>query len=727
MIPPALIAQVNCIRTTFRDGLATLEQAPSFQSLLSGSEYLHTAWREIRDVVDSPRFRRPCDGRIVCAIIGASSHGKTTILDELFPDLARRGWLITEANDTTSQSLRIEYATPASPQAAQIIIHSWGVAQIKKMADAAQEENLAMGIATDYEPDAVILDGSAAKFDPTARKALKFPLRQELRPFPQAYEVSAEEAISTKFIRALTIKDLSDHVERGPVLSVNGSSYDSLQLRAIVKDVTLHESFERVIALSGRQQEPPPVGSFVFIDTPGLGTVGSVKDEVLVHVLAEKSPQIVLQLLEDDELDIVLHLVLCGGQSTFGTLWKFIEKERGRLEIESLVAERLFVVINGTNKLFQDPTLSRKWDALTAEKEGDPFSVTLRDNILEKMVPKGRVRPAGICFVDSIQHVGRGDAGQYKAFYEEQKPTLLDAIRPGGVGYETIKLLGLDQTLAENVEALCDPTDRGQGFLIRQIVRHVEQKGSVIFLKRYLILAELRQLRGLLSRYYDDHGVVRSEAVRETLQECLSFLYLPATANAGYQGAGSSFIGIETFASTHIDAMIDKLPMGETKDTTAAADRRVPQRRFPAHPQRGGPESRVDDAWVGQSFRQMCAILEQAIVSKACAREAIAREFVNFFRARTEYWGRQWGYDSARLSNPMVGPQKTDRLVRHCLKFHCREMLYQLLVGSEAADHTSLQQSTEEKEKLASLIRALDEAIDLSERFCREHAIGVSQ
>jgi hypothetical protein len=726
MIPPALIAQVNRIRTTFQHGLATLEQASSFQSLLSGSDFLRAAWREIRDVVDRPRFRRPCDGRIVCAFVGASSHGKTTILDELFPDLARRGWLITESNDTTSQSLRIEYAAPSSSEAAQITVHSWGVPQIKKLADAAQEKNLAMGITTDYEPDAVILDGSAAKLDPAARKALKFPLRHELRPFPQPYEVSAAEAANAKFIRALTIKDLSDRVEPGPVLSINGSSYNSLQLRAIVKDVTLHESFERIIALSGRQQQPPPVRSLVFIDTPGLGTVGSVKDEVLVHVLAEKSPQIVLQLLEDDELDIVLHMVLCGGQSTFGTLWEAIEKERGRLEIESLVAERLFVVVNGTNKLFQDPTLSRKWDALTAEKEGDPFSITLRDNILEKMVPKGRVRPAGICLVDSIQHIGRGDAEQYRTFYEQQKSTLLDALRPGGVGHETLKQLGLDQTFAENVEALCDPADRGQGFLIRQIVRLVEQKGPVIFLKRYLIGTELRQLRELLSRYYDDHGVVRSEAVQETLQQCLSFLYAPAKANTEHQGAGSDFTGIETFASAHIDTMIDKLPMGETTGATAAADLRLPQRRFPSRPQRGGPESRGDDTWVGQSFRQMCAALEQAIISKAGVDEATAGGFVTYFRARTEDWGRQWGYDSARLSNPLVGAQKTDRLIRHCLKFHCREMLYQLLVGSGTADHASLQQSGEEKEKLASLIRALDEAIHLGERLCREHAIGVS-
>ena len=47
-------------------------------------------------------------------------------------------------------------------------------------------------------------------------------------------------------------------------------------------------------------------------------------------------------------------------------------------------------------------------------------------------------------------------------------------------------------------------------------------------------------------------------------------------------------------------------------------------------------------------------------------------------------------------------------------------------VTSFTTDHASLQQSAEEKEKLASLIRALDEAIHLGERLCREHAIGVS-
>jgi hypothetical protein len=89
---------------------------------------------------------------------------------------------------------------------------------------------------------------------------------------------------------------------------------------------------------------------------------------------------------------------------------------------------------------------------------------------------------------------------------------------------------------------LCDPADRGQGFLVRQIVRLVEQKGPVIFLKRYLIRTELRQLRELLSRYYHDHGVVRSEAVQETLQQCLSFLYAPEKSSTAHQGAGSAFV-----------------------------------------------------------------------------------------------------------------------------------------------------------------------------------------
>jgi hypothetical protein len=361
---------------------------------------------------------------------------------------------------------------------------------------------------------------------------------------------------------------------------------------------------------------------------------------------------------------------------------------------------------------------------MTAKEEGDPFAIILRDNILEKMVPKGRVQPAGVCLVDSIQHVGHGEAGQYRAFSEQHKPTLLGALRPGGAGYETLKQIGLTQIFAENVEALCDPADRGQGFLIRQIVRLIEQKGPAIFLKRYLIFAELRQLRELLSRYYDDNGAVRSEAVQETLQQCLSFLYAPATAGTGHHGH-SDFAGIEGFVKAHIDPVIDKLPMGETAAAGAVADLQPPLRRFPARPKRGGPDPRGDDPWVGQSFRQACAVLEQAIISQAAVDEAMAREFVTYFRSRTKDWGSQWGYDSARLSNPLDGAQKTDRLVRHCLKFHCREMLYQLLVGSEAADHASLQQSTEEKEKLARLVRDLAEAIDLAEQLLREYAIGV--
>ncbi|TGO02971.1 hypothetical protein PN36_15060 [Candidatus Thiomargarita nelsonii] len=52
------------------------------------------------------------DGKITCAFIGSSGHGKTTIMDEMFPTLSQRKWLVTDVTDTTAQSLRISYAPP---------------------------------------------------------------------------------------------------------------------------------------------------------------------------------------------------------------------------------------------------------------------------------------------------------------------------------------------------------------------------------------------------------------------------------------------------------------------------------------------------------------------------------------------------------------------------------------------------------------------------------------
>jgi hypothetical protein len=723
MIPKTLVEQVQRIRDSFVNALETLDQGASFQSLLGGgSSSFRDEWRKLQEIKNGPRFRRPCDGRIVCAIVGDSNAGKTSTLDELFPDLARRGWLITDTKDTTSQSLRIEFAPPESPDVAGVVIHSWDGAEIKKLATAAAE-NKSPGIEIEYTEDGVVVDG--AKWALT-RKGLKFSPRQDLQAFADR-NVTAAEAADSKFVRALTIKEESDQLDSGWRLATSSGSYNSLQLRAVVKDVTLRDGFERLAALSERGDGPSDLSDFVFVDTPGLGTGPSTKDEVLSEILAEKSPRIVLQLLEDDELDIVLHLVLCGAQTHFARLWQALVRERGRPETESLVRERLFVVVNGANLLFENEALRRRWDPQKAGEEGDPFSISLRTNILQMMGSTDEVRPAGVCFIDCIKHVSNGDLAEYRAYYEKHRPKLEQALAPGGVGHETLEKLGLHEKFAANIEALCDPDDRGQGFLIRELIELVEQKGPAIFLKRHLVRtglrAGLRQLHDLLTYCYDESGAVRDEAMAERLQQCLSFLYTSA-ADAQSDGGGE-FAGLERFACTEIDPLIDRVPMGNVPvaDPAPASATQTFGRRAPARPARPGAGARGNEAWVGQAFRQMAAEMGKALAARAGLEGAIAEEFASHFRRCTDRWADQWGYESARLPSPHDRAQKTDRLVRHFLKLHAREMLYQLLLGGASAGHGGLEQSAEEKQQLAALMGALAEAIALADELCRDHAI----
>ncbi|MDB6153944.1 MAG: hypothetical protein JWL90_2397 [Chthoniobacteraceae bacterium] len=714
MIPKSLIHQIQSIRAEFENTFKILDQSSSFQSLLNGAaNNFREEWRKLQALRSSPRFRRPCDGRIVCAIVGDSNAGKTSTLDELFPNLARRGWLITDTKDTTSQSLRIEFAAPDSSEATEVVVHSWGGAEIKKLAQAAAE-NKSPDIEIIYSEDGIVVDGTKWAL---GRKGLKFSSRQELRAFSD-HRVTEAEAADPKFVRALTIKEESDNLESGAVLNTSSGSYNSLQLRAVVKDVTLHDGFERLAALGARKGELADVSGLVFVDTPGLGTGPSTKDEVLSEILAEKSPQIVLQLLEDDELDIVLHLVLCGQQSHFSRLWQALVRERGRSETESLVRERLFVVVNGANRLFEEEALRRRWEAKNAANEGDPFSISLRTNILQMMGSSDEVRPAGICFIDCIKHVSKGDASNYRAYYNEQKPRLTQALAPGGVGYETLQKLGLHEKFAQNIEALCDPDDRGQGFLIRELIEFVSHKGPAIFLKRHLVRtglqAGLRQLRDLLTFCYDESGAVRDEAMAERLQHCLGFLLTPEHAAADGNG---QFAGLERFARTELDPMIDRLPVGKAPDPLPASSAPAFSRLL--------PRARVDEAWVGPAFRQMCAEMSRTLALRASLTGSISEEFAVHFRRCTNRWAEQWGYDSARLPNPLERAQKTDRLVRHFLKLHAREMLYQLLLGGATAEHGVLEQSEAEKQQLATLMRTLTEAITLAEQLCREHSVSV--
>ena len=122
-----------------------------------------------------------------------------------------------------------------------------------------------------------------------------------------------------------------------------------------------------------------------FVDTPGLAVSSVVKDEVLRHFLGKKSNHIALELLRNDELDIVVHLVLCGQKSQFDALWNEIEREYGRGEVEG-IAERLILAINGMNIYFTNPDIRAKYtDPATTAREGDHFAATLEDNVLQRI------------------------------------------------------------------------------------------------------------------------------------------------------------------------------------------------------------------------------------------------------------------------------------------------------------------------------------------------------
>jgi hypothetical protein len=156
MIPAEHVQAVERVRTLFHRAMDLMNMSESLRALLPGSAALREVVGGAERVAAVPRLDRPCDGRVVCAVIGASGHGKTTFMNDLFPGLGARGWLVTEKNDTTSQSLRIEYA--AGPDAlSRVEVHSWDLGQIIRLVDSpgATEQNDRDGIRVDYREDSV--------------------------------------------------------------------------------------------------------------------------------------------------------------------------------------------------------------------------------------------------------------------------------------------------------------------------------------------------------------------------------------------------------------------------------------------------------------------------------------------------------------------------------------------------------------------------------------------
>jgi hypothetical protein len=693
MIQDNILKTINGVRSILLEAINILPKIPSFRSLLETSTSVKTDFDNIVRVTQSLHLQEPCDGKITCAIIGSSGHGKTTIMDEMFPSLSQRGWLVTDVTDTTAQSLRISYAPPNSAELEEVIVHSWNVEQIKSLMrhPEVEEQNEQDNIRVNYPEEGVDIDGTDVTFPADDIAQFRFPNQLELRPFSQPYQVPSEKSSDSQFIRALTVKEQSAAIETNPIITQDERSYNALQLRAIVKDVSLRDSYERIKDWSGLSEEQ--LASLIFVDTPGLAVNGSVKDEVLRHCLEKKSDHIALQLWKNDELDIVVHLVLCGRQSDFAVLWKTIERECGPAAMESL-SERLILAVNGMSIYFTNPDIRNKYEeAETAQREGDHFSTTLEDNMLQKMSPRGRIKPARICFLDAKSYVESNTTGPYEEAYQKYRPIMEKWVEPDNIGYKTLSELNFVDTFKENIDALANPEDRGQGFLVRQLLSLIQEKGPALLLRKYLVntglLAAIKELLELLTTYYDQDGTMNQGAMQDTVR----------TALLNCLSDPESLHSIEEFATKALDSDIEKIAIGHNKRN-------------------------ISKSWVADDFHEMCALVEESIIGKSNMSAEASALFSQYFNTQEKLWAERWGYTTAQLRPPKKGFSNSADLVTHCLKLHCREILYQLLIEEVMNDGQGrFEQRAEEKPHICTIINKLTKAQQVGKVACEKYEV----
>lgn len=690
MIPSQTITTINGVRDAFLSALDALREVPSFATLCQASSDVAADLSRIAETAARRHVARPCTGEMTCAIIGSSGHGKTTVLDEMFPHLSERGWLETDVTDTTSQALRVRFADPDDPRGGEVTVSAWTVEQIKQLMShaAVREQNERDAIEVTYLEDGVVVDGTHSTLDAKDLAQWRYGRRVELRPFRAPFQVPADRAGDRRFIRSLTVKEQSAVLETGRILSHEGHDYDALQLRALVGEVALRDPYDRILRWADGDDEQ--LRKLSFVDTPGLGVGSVAKDEVLRHYLGKKSNQIALEMLRDDELDIVIHLVLCGQKSQFDTLWTEIEREWGRAEMEG-IAERTVLAVNGTNIYFTNPDVRAKYtDPATTAREGDHFAATLEDNVLQRMSPRGQTRPARIVFLDSKRIVdGFADYGE---FYARHRRTMEAWTEPGGTGYETLRRLDVLESFRDNIDALADPDDRGQGFLIRQTLDLIAEKGEAILLRKHLVRTGLTRaipaLRELLSRFYDQEGRLNTAAMNEALAQCLAFL------------DRNDLASIERFAASDLDPDIEQLVPDE--DDEAGAD------------------------WVAVTFRRMSDLVKQAIIDAGGGRipATVWGEFCSLFDRQAEQWRSRWGYADTDFAPPPDAAIGTRDLLAHCLKLHAREILHQLLTRDGAGEgSTPLAQSDADRDAIAGVLRSLETAQSAAHDACTTHGV----
>jgi hypothetical protein len=235
------------------------------------------------------------------------------------------------------------------------------------------------------------------------------------------------------------------------------------------------------------------------------------------------------------------------------------------------------------------------------------------------MSPRGQVNPAKLCFVDSLKFVGSLDPSAYKRRYEEYRKEMLRWLAPDGVGHRTLQELGRVEDFRKNIDALCDPHDRGQGLLLRQIQAIARTQGPSLLARKYLRKTGLdrvvRDLRATLRRYYHEDGTLSREAVAEALASCLGFL-----------DPKKPWL-IEAFAREAIDPHISALFDGRN-----------------AQPYGVG--------WEADAFRKTASLVKDGLLKKSKSGGHVAHAFGSYYDDLVETWADRWGYKSATLRPP---------------------------------------------------------------------------
>ena len=695
-----LITRISGIQQQYAEVLDSLFDAnagrvrpeTSFASIHGVSPEARQRFDELVTRFQSPLMQQQPVAEFRCAVIGSSNHGKTSVLVDMFPDLAERGLLITDVKDTTSQALHIGQGASS-----RMDFSPWTLDQIRFLVELSKEQLAARRIVAHSREDHVEIDAEDADFEPSVRSRFKFGIRQKLAPFTGTYSVDASNPDAHGLVARLTTKVDYSQSSRPQDLVVNGEAFNDLQFRVAVKSVSLGSDYAEIRRWLGDGAAASGLEGLSFIDTPGLKAGGSDSDEVLRHVLAKKNQQIVTELLKNDDLDLIIHLVLCGQQSDFADLWTHLERVDS--DVLQDLGDRIIIAVNGFNIYFDNPDLARRWKREESTEEDDHFNVTLHSNILSKMSERGAIDPLAICFMD-VRKVIESRGVSYEDYYRERRAVAESWAAPNGVGHATLKRLGLLDRYRENLDALCDPEDCGKGFLVRRIAEAWTSHGPKLLVRRFVVRNQLhssiRDLRSLLSSYYDAEGRMTRQSVTDALRSALSFLDRRRPD------------AVDAFCRREIDRFIKAEAV---KRAVAAAQ--------------GSTDAKAKRPWAIDAFKLVVGrILAKIKASNPAMPADVERVVQQFIDSQYRTCCVAWGYRSVDLPTPGRDDEVPRELVVHALQYHAREFLQRCLdMASSDDDLAGVIQSDDDRRRMAEVLTALATLQNEAEKLCSAHGV----